>query len=88
MSSYKPAGLFMQARTFKRWILVCDGEESPFHRKSLALLALQPCRERCKEVRLYEETTIRYRTGTHWDHDDKIRTDITDRISRETETTR
>ena len=66
MSRFRPVSdspLDPWMRTIRKWILVCDGDETVFDRKKHALLCAPVCRMRYHEVKLLEQTTLRYRGG-------------------------
>ncbi|MBQ9713060.1 MAG: hypothetical protein IJV54_12315 [Bacteroidales bacterium] len=80
MSGYNHTGTFQEMRTFKRWLLVIDGEEVAFLRKRDAFSTARLIMYLAPGLRLIEETTCRFRTGGRRQPDQKFRIDLTDRI--------
>ena len=82
MSGYRLTGgpFGEKVRSWKRWILVVDGEEIPFDRKRLALMCASVSHSMGRPVRLFEETKMRFVRGGEWKTDKKFRIDISDRI--------
>lgn len=81
MSRYKPVGIFTRMREIRRWIVVVDGEEFPFVNKNHALLSAKAADSVGKNVKLIEETTLRFTSPARiYAHDEKFRIDITNQI--------
>lgn len=82
MSSYKyTGGPFGESiRTWNRWILVVDSEETEFDRKKHALLCAATSRAKGLRTELFQETVMRFRRGGEWIHDEVYRIDISNRI--------
>ena len=60
MTRYKHAGIFTKCRTFKRWILVIDGEEIKFNQRKLAFLCAEASIQNRQKTQLFEETIMRF----------------------------
>ena len=58
MSRYKYTGVFLKQRTEKKWVVVFNGDECLFHKKSLALLSFHHAREEFPDARILEQTTV------------------------------
>lgn len=82
MSKFKYTGgpFGEKVRTWKKWIVVVDGEEFPFDRMKHALMCAAVSRLRNVPTELFEETTMRFVRGGEWQHDEKFRIDISNRI--------
>lgn len=82
MSGYKYTGgpFGESVRTWNRWILVVDGEETEFDRKRHALLCAAASKAKGLRTELFQETVMRFRRGGEWIHDNTFRIDITNRI--------
>ena len=67
-------------RDVRKWVIVCeDGDEIELHRYNYAIDAAEIMLKQGRDVKLYEETTMRFikdnkRTSEHF------RIDITDRV--------
>ena len=59
MPKYKASGLFSKSVTYRRWIIVTNGEEQPIHKKSLALFLTRNSKRTFPDIQLIEETKIR-----------------------------
>lgn len=82
MSGYKYTGgpIGESVRTWNRWILVVDGEETEFDRKKHALLCAAASRTKGLRTELFQETMMRFRRGGERIHDDVFRIDISNQI--------
>ena len=76
-NGYRVIGLFHKARTIRRWVVVIDGEEIPFHNRRLAFMGALAAKESGKTVSVLEETTVRNTFGMGNRHDDTFRIDLT-----------
>ena len=81
MSGYKYTGgpFGESVRTWNRWILVVDGEETKFERKRHALLCAAASRVKGLRTELFQETVMRFRRGGET-HDEVFRIDISNQI--------
>ena len=84
MSGYKYTGgpFGESVRTWNRWILVVDGEETEFDLKRHALMCAAVSKARGLHTALFQETVMRVRRGGEWTHDDTFRIDISNRIQQ------
>lgn len=83
MSRFRPISdspLDPWMRTIRKWVLVCDGDETVFDRKKHALLCAPVCRMKYRKVKLLEQTTLRYRGGMCPHPDQTYRIDISNQI--------
>ncbi|MBR2093896.1 MAG: hypothetical protein IJ904_07680 [Candidatus Methanomethylophilaceae archaeon] len=81
MNAYKYTGgpFGESVRTWNRWILVVNGEETRFDRKKHALLCAAASKARGLHTELFQETVMRFRRGGEI-HDEVFRIDISNRL--------
>ena len=75
-------GNVVRMRTDRTWIITFpDGDEVKFHDKRLAIISTKAMLELGKDIKLEEETLIRF--NKYGDvHDEKFRIDMTERFKR------
>lgn len=82
MSAYKYTGgpFGEKCRVWNTWILVTGGEETRFTRKKHALMCAAVAKSKGLRTELFQETTMRFRRGGEWIHDEVYRIDISNQI--------
>ena len=82
-NKYKAVGTLgniTNIRTQKMWVVVYpDADEAKFHNKNLAITAAKALLSIGNEIKVYEETMIRFKKGCNIT-DEIFRIDITNRI--------
>lgn len=74
-------GPFLLLRDWKEWIIAVNGDEFKFRYQKDALFFAKTLIENSSlDIRIIEEKTMRFKRGDMYDHDEKYRTDVTERL--------